>query len=47
MYIIYMLYRERSFISKGKKIGRKRDFQWSEEDLDFPARYGNIYEVYI
>ena len=44
--IIYNLYicSERSLmISNGKKVGRKRDFQWSEEELDFPTRYGTIY----
>jgi len=35
--------RERALMESGRKTGRKRDFQWEEEQLDFPARYGVQY----
>lgn len=35
--------RERAMLSKGRKVGKRRDFQWAEEDLDFPSRYGVQY----
>eukprot|EP01041_Mallomonas_annulata_P008643 gene8643-17828_t len=34
---------ERALLSKGRKTGKRRDFQWAEEDLDFPSRYGVQY----
>ncbi len=43
MCYITRLYSERVILSKGKRPQSKRDFQWKEENLDFPVRYGVKY----
>lgn len=35
--------KERALMAKGRKPNRGRDFQWSEEELDFPERFGVAY----
>jgi hypothetical protein len=34
---------ERVEMAKGQKPHKRRDFQWAEEPLDFPSRYGVKY----
>lgn len=38
--MISQLHSERKALAEGKKPKKNKDFQWVEDSLDFPMKYG-------